>query len=111
MNEKYLGAAILLLTFSVLFWQSSLFFNSRIKNPELKYRLKDALLHPEDFNLASFLSYESAKICNKALKQIKKELIGEALKRTNGNQSLAACMLGISRQALSKRLCRNQLMN
>jgi len=72
LNEKYLGAAILLLTFSVLFWQSSLFFNSRIKNPELKYRLKDALLHPEDFNLASFLSYESAKICNKALKQIKK---------------------------------------
>jgi DNA-binding protein Fis len=31
-------------------------------------------------------------------------LIDEALKRSNGNQSIAALSLGISRQALNKRL-------
>ncbi len=38
------------------------------------------------------------------LKQIEQMLIGEALKRSNGNQSIAALSLGISRQALNKRL-------
>jgi DNA-binding protein Fis len=31
-------------------------------------------------------------------------LIDEAMKRSNGNQSIAALSLGISRQALNKRL-------
>ena len=31
-------------------------------------------------------------------------LVTEAMKRANGNQTLAANMLGISRQALSKRI-------
>jgi DNA-binding NtrC family response regulator len=38
------------------------------------------------------------------LKQIEQLLIDEALKRANGNQSIAALSLGISRQALNKRL-------
>ncbi len=38
------------------------------------------------------------------LKQIEQMLIDEALKRSNGNQSIAALSLGISRQALNKRL-------
>lgn len=38
------------------------------------------------------------------LKQIEQLLIDEALKRSNGNQSIAALSLGISRQALNKRL-------
>ncbi|MCD6396582.1 MAG: sigma-54-dependent Fis family transcriptional regulator [Spirochaetaceae bacterium] len=78
-------------------------------------RSSSGLLYVEAMqNKIKPVSLESMFSCNlplPSLKQIKKELIGEALKRTNGNQSLAACMLGISRQALSKRLCRNQLMN
>jgi DNA-binding NtrC family response regulator len=38
------------------------------------------------------------------LKQIEQLLVAEALKRANGNQSIAALSLGISRQALNKRL-------
>jgi len=38
------------------------------------------------------------------LKQAEQLLIDEALKRSNGNQSIAALGLGISRQALNKRL-------
>jgi len=37
-------------------------------------------------------------------KSMEKILIDEALKRTNGNQSKAAALLGVSRQALNKRL-------
>jgi DNA-binding NtrC family response regulator len=38
------------------------------------------------------------------LKQAEQLLIDEALRRSNGNQSIAALSLGISRQALNKRL-------
>ena len=40
------------------------------------------------------------------LKQIEQLLIDEAMKRSNGNQSIASLSLGISRQALNKRLKR-----
>jgi len=38
------------------------------------------------------------------LKQAEQSLIDEALKRAKGNQSIAARSLGITRQALNKRL-------
>ncbi|NLT52771.1 MAG: sigma-54-dependent Fis family transcriptional regulator [Ignavibacteria bacterium] len=38
------------------------------------------------------------------LKQVQQALIDEALKRTNNNQSIAAQYLGVTRQALSRRL-------
>ena len=41
-----------------------------------------------------------------ALKEIQELVIAEALKRADGNQTVAARLLGISRQALNKRLRR-----
>ncbi len=38
------------------------------------------------------------------IKQATDQLVREAMQRSNGNQSIAAGMLGISQQALSKRL-------
>jgi DNA-binding NtrC family response regulator len=38
------------------------------------------------------------------LKRVCAELVQEAMRRTGGNQALAAAMLGVSRQALNKRL-------
>jgi len=38
------------------------------------------------------------------LKEIQSVLVNEALKRTNNNQSIAAKMLGVTRQALNKRI-------
>jgi DNA-binding NtrC family response regulator len=43
------------------------------------------------------------------LEQADDLLVDEAMKRTNGNQSMAAGMLGISHQALSKRLQRREI--
>ncbi len=42
------------------------------------------------------------------LKETEEFLIYEALKRSNGNQGIAASLLGITRQALNKRLKRNE---
>ena len=42
------------------------------------------------------------------IKEIEAQLIDEALQRAQGNQSIAASFLGISRQALNKRLIRKQ---
>jgi DNA-binding NtrC family response regulator len=42
--------------------------------------------------------------CLPTLRQVRELLIAEALKRSGGNQSIAAGLLGISHQALSKRL-------
>ncbi len=38
------------------------------------------------------------------LKQVCRELVQEAMRRTGGNQAMAASLLGVSRQALNKRL-------
>jgi DNA-binding NtrC family response regulator len=43
------------------------------------------------------------------LKEAEELLISEALKRSNGNQRIAATLLGISRQALNKRLSRKKI--
>jgi DNA-binding NtrC family response regulator len=38
------------------------------------------------------------------IKQVTRLLVAEAIKRANGNQSIAASMIGVSQQAMSKRL-------
>lgn len=45
------------------------------------------------------------------LDEIERRLIKEALARSGGNQRVAAAMLGITRQALNKRLVRRRLAN
>jgi len=42
------------------------------------------------------------------LKDIERFAVAEALKRANGNQSVAARLLGMTRQALNKRLNRSK---
>ena len=42
------------------------------------------------------------------IKQATQQLVSEALKRAGGNQSIAAGILGITQQALSKRLKKNK---
>ncbi len=44
--------------------------------------------------------------CFPTLKEMEQYLIATALQRTEGNQGAAATMLGLTRQALNKRLCR-----
>ena len=42
------------------------------------------------------------------LKEVENYLLSEALRRSNGNQGIAASLLGITRQALNKRLIREK---
>ena len=58
-------------------------------------------LKADDFSEKSLIAF-SARL--PTLKQAEQLLIDEALRRSNGNQSIAALSLGISRQALNKRL-------
>ncbi len=66
--KKFLGGAILSLVLGVFFWEVSLFFNLKLKFPKLKYSISEAILRPEDFNLASFLDFKAAKVCQRTLK-------------------------------------------
>ncbi|MCK5197540.1 MAG: sigma-54-dependent Fis family transcriptional regulator [Spirochaetales bacterium] len=89
--------------------QSGLFYMEAIQN-KIKSASEYITKKPKKSSLANETMF-SCDLPLPSLKQIKKQLIGEALKRTEGNQSLAACMLGISRQALNKRLCNGQWLN
>ena len=60
-NSILLGLSIIFLTLNILNCLKEKFFNSKLKNPELKFSLERAISKPEEYNLAEFLSYEVAK--------------------------------------------------
>ena len=66
-----------------------------------------SIVRTDDANLTPFSSLKTLP----SLKQAGKILIQEALHRTNGNQRLAAEMLGITRQALNWRLKKDNSRN
>lgn len=72
-------------------------FASHIRKKD-EERLLSMELQPEAYPLATF----PEKL--PTIKQLTHLLVAEAMKRANGNQSVAAKMIGISHQALSKRL-------
>ena len=72
--------------------------------------------HKEDRNLSFETTAETTAIfssCEElpSIKQAAQLLVDEAMKRANGNQSVASKMLGISQQVLSKRLKVKALKN
>jgi len=72
-SKNLLGGTLLSLSLSLFFFEISLFFESKIKRPRLKYSISEVSLRPEDFNLASFLDFEAAKICQKTLKKTERK--------------------------------------
>ena len=56
-----LGFSIIFLVFSLINWLIESFFNSKLKKPNLKIKIEQALSNPEKYNLAEFLSFEVAK--------------------------------------------------
>ena len=75
-------------------------FRSHIKQSQPQPEADLTVSSPDDSRLISFSSRLPT------LKQAEKLLISEALKRSGGNQAVAALNLGISRQALNHRLKR-----
>ena len=79
-SEHFLGQALICLGFTLLFCGISLFFNSKIKNPKLKYSISQMLKSPKNYNLASFLDFETAKICFQTIKAVERNKSREASK-------------------------------
>ncbi len=67
-----LGLSSIFLSLFLYFWLIDLFFNSKVKKPVLKAKIKDVLSDPGKFNVADFLSFDSALIMEKSLDLLKK---------------------------------------
>jgi len=63
---SFLGLILVSLTLSLALWQTEMFFTIKLKNPEIKTKIEEAISYPESYNLANFLSFEVAKACWKA---------------------------------------------
>lgn len=65
---------------------------------------------PDNADIAASIMVRLEKICNgfPTLKKMENFLMEQAMKRSCGNQGVAASFLGISRQALNKRLSRSK---
>ncbi len=59
--------SLIFLVFILALWWKELFFITKLRNPKLKVSLKEAGLNPQDFNLAEFLSYDSALAVRRAV--------------------------------------------
>jgi len=70
--------------------------------PHVAQQQEDGIVpvEPESERIALFASCRELP----TIKHAKELLVSEAMRRAHGNQSIAARMLGISHQALSKRL-------
>ena len=61
----------------LLFLELFLFLELKIKKPNLEIKIADAVLNPNDYNLAEFLSLDSIKIIDDAIKFCKKRKISK----------------------------------
>ncbi len=67
-NRILLGISIILLVSFISSWLKGSFFNLKLKNPKPETTLSEVVSSPDDYNLAGFLSFETAKATNKSLK-------------------------------------------
>jgi len=69
--------SFIFLILALIFFLAESFFNSKLKNPEIKFSIEEAILNPERFNLAEFLSFEVAKAVSKSIHFAKSKKISE----------------------------------
>ena len=72
-NKRILGFFLIFFSAYFFSWLNSVFFDLKIKNPELEVSLEKVLNFPEKYNLAEFLDFESAKVFSKAIDFSKKK--------------------------------------
>ena len=77
LNKKLFGFSLVFLSFAVIFWTFGLFLELKLKRPKLKIKLEEAISEPEKYNLAEFLSFETAKGVNKAVRFCRQKGIPE----------------------------------
>jgi len=73
LSYNWLGLTIIFLVGMIVCWWKLLFFNQKIKNPQLLMRIEQTFSQPEKYNLAEFLSFESAKAIWEAFKFAQKK--------------------------------------
>jgi len=66
-NKSLLGIATIFLALFLLVYLKMLFLEAKLKKPRLNMRLREAALD-EDYNMAEFLSFESAKAVDSCLR-------------------------------------------
>ena len=66
--SQLLGFSIISLTLFLIYWGEEAFLNLKLKNPQIKIALEDVVKSPEEFNLADFLSFETAKAVDKSVR-------------------------------------------
>ena len=76
-NSVLLGLNIIFLTFIIALWLRVTFFRLKLKNPELKFTIEEAVTRPSDFNLAELLSFEVARAVYKSIKFAKSKKLPE----------------------------------
>jgi hypothetical protein len=100
--------AVLFFSLYLWFWNVFLFTKFKIKNPYLELNINEAVLNPENYNLAEFLDFELAKIVSEAINFCKKKkiiidssaLLYSAIK--NSKDTVLVCYrLGIDPKKLS----------
>ncbi|MCX6721414.1 MAG: hypothetical protein NT026_02325, partial [Candidatus Staskawiczbacteria bacterium] len=69
-TSGYFYAKLIALLFGLylFFWNLSLFTSLKIKKPPLPLNLADAADNPDNYNLAGFLGFSTAKIVNESIK-------------------------------------------
>ncbi len=75
--SNLLGLSILSLALSLIGWEIELFFNKKLKNPQIKFTLNEAVQKTEEINLAGFLDLEVAEACHKAIKLAKNKKLSQ----------------------------------
>ncbi len=63
-----LGFSLISLSLSVSVWLKGAFFEKELKKPKVEKPLSEVVLDPDSYNLADYLSFDSAKAADKALK-------------------------------------------
>ena len=74
-NRLVLGLSLLALVFYLMLLINKVFFSLKIKRTKLKISIDQAILSPEKYNLAEFLSFESAQAVAKAIRSARSEEI------------------------------------
>lgn len=75
--ERLFGGGLLCLSIAIALQELNVFFRSSFKKPRLTHTLSELVEKPAGFNLASFLDYNSTRICLKAFRIAKKRSLAE----------------------------------
>ncbi len=75
--SQLLGLTIITLTLCLGSGVKELFLEKKLKKPELKIKIEEAIANPEKYNLAEFLSFETAKAVSKSIEYSQKRKLLE----------------------------------